>query len=309
MISIFVKFLKERIKEYFPYYTNFHLNNHYKRLASKEIRGFKSIKHEKLIFDFIKSSPKVTINCKESEDILRQLRVKSNKIFLNNEDKAIFKVATNNNNKLIQTYSTSKYDQEIYRFVFNPLNYIPEVLDLVLTKSFQDIFESLNFLKFADAHLRLSTPNKFEKHTTGFHRDYNSFSTLKIFIPLTKNNNEDFLEYYSSTLLKSTSELHYRPRHIALNKIVKKYRNKKTDKVGRKDNEFPIINTSCIHREIPSRSEKITLILTFLAHPAYGGFKPSFNLDYDNLKLERFKSSDFLSFVDFQTFKNTEYEY
>ena len=76
-------------------------------------------------------------------------------------------------------------EDEIYRFVVDPIEFIPEVLDLVLTESFKNTFsniKSLNWLIF----IRLSIPNNFEKHTTGFHRDYNSFNTLKYLYLLQK---------------------------------------------------------------------------------------------------------------------------
>ncbi len=248
--------IKEFLKNYFPYYSDFKKRNEYIEIASsllqsKNINGF-----EKRIYDFISTSPKVNISCDESREILKTLRIKSNQLFLKNKSNAKFKVATNQEEKLIETFSTELLKDEIYRFVVDPIEFIPEVLNLVLTESFKNTFSNIKSLKLANIHLRLSIPNNFEKHTTGFHRDYNSFNTLKIFIPLTEGNNEDFLEYFSSTTLKSTKFLHYRPRHVSLNKLKNKYRSLRPDRVGKQDEVFPIVSTTSIHREIPSKTKK-----------------------------------------------------
>lgn len=294
------KFIKKNLKKYIPYYSDLNKRNKYINIASASFRNKRKSSCEKEIFEFIRSSPKVNLVCNESKEIIKSLRFKSNEIFSLNKNNAKFKVATNKEEKLLETFSTEVLEEEIYRFVVDPINFIPEVLDLVLTESFKNTFSNINSLKLANIHLRLSTPNSFEKHTTGFHRDYNSFNTLKIFVPLTENNNEDFLEYFSSTILKSTKNLHYRPRHIPLNKLKNKYRNIKPDRVGKDDNVFPLVSTNCIHREIPSKTKKITLILTFLAHPDYGYYKPIFHYKKHDKYYQKLQNNKFLSLIEFK---------
>lgn len=292
--------IKKFLKKYLPYYSDLKKRNEYIKIASTLSNNKNSDGYEKQIYEFINTSPKVNISCDESREILKSLRFKSNELFFKNKSNAKFKVATNQEEKLIETFSTELLEDEIYRFVVDPIEFIPEVLDLVLTDSFKNTFSNIKPLKLANIHLRLSIPNNFEKHTTGFHRDYNSFNTLKIFIPLTEGNNEDFLEYFSSTILKSTKFLHYRPRHVPLNKLKNKYRNLRPDRVGKHDKFFPIVSTTSIHREIPSNTKKITLILTFLTHPDYGYYKPIFHSKKQNKNYQKIAEDNFLSLIEFR---------
>ena len=41
-------------------------------------------------------------------------------------------------------------------------------------------------IRLAGVNLRLSSQTNTESHTTAFHRDYNSYYTVKIFLPLSE---------------------------------------------------------------------------------------------------------------------------
>ena len=161
-----MRFFKGIIKKYIPYFSDFINNNHYLKLVSKRIGYENKNNPEELLYKFIKNSPKVYIDCTESKKLLEVIRDKSNKVFFVNKNNHLFKVASNIADNLLETTSTKLLEDEIYRFLVNPLECIPEVLELVLTESFQNIFAKIKLLKLANVHLRLSSPNHFEKHTT-----------------------------------------------------------------------------------------------------------------------------------------------
>ena len=106
---------------------------------------------------------------------------------------ASFLSATTSTPTLISHHSSSTLPGEIYRFVQNPLLFCPSILKLLISPEFESIFRKYPSLRLAGVHLRRCYASDSESHTAGFHRDYNSFHTYKLFIPLTSISNS-FLE-------------------------------------------------------------------------------------------------------------------
>ena len=120
-------------------------------------------------------------------------------------------------------------------------------------------------MRFAGVNLRLSSPSTVESHTTAFHRDYNSYYTVKLFIPLSEHK-RPFLEYFPTTELISTGSLHYAPKHINECDLPKRIRKAKRDYSSTNIQDLRLIPTNCIHREKPYFESKITLIITYSSH-------------------------------------------
>jgi len=130
-----------------------------------------------------------------------------------------WEVATNTKNNLIKTTDTKFLKNELYRTVKFPLIQFPSIIDLLVSEEFKNTFAiSHPLLKISDVQLRFTKPSKFESHTMGFHRDYESFYVIKLFIPLSSYR-LPFLEYFPFTELSSASSIHYRPRKISENKL------------------------------------------------------------------------------------------
>ena len=116
-----------------------------------------------------------------------------------------FKVATASSQELNFTHEFTPLPGEIYRFALDPFVVFPGLLDFVVSAPFRRAFQVCPSFRISGIHLRFSSPFNSSQflRTTGFHRDYNSFKTLKLFVPL-HTACEPFLEYYPSTSLKDT---------------------------------------------------------------------------------------------------------
>ena len=156
-----------------------------------------------------------------------------------------------------------------YRYLKNPLIAIPEFKDFLLGENMQDLLSRTRDLKIVGINLRISEGTNSEEKTTCFHRDFNGFQTIKLFIPLLSSN-ESFLEYFPNTVIKNPLLPIYSPKHIPFKKLSRRFKNSTTTKISSNIFEGSIVNTSCIHREMPSKNKKITIIITILPHLDYG---------------------------------------
>ena len=119
--------------------------------------------------------------------------------FRNNYFQDRFSVAIHNK-KTLKTSDPKILENELYRWVDNPLIQLSEIDSLVdYSTRLVNQFLGKHYLAFI--HLRRSNPTKFESHTNGFHRDTNSYKTFKLFIPL-NNFKTPFLEFFSFYLIK-----------------------------------------------------------------------------------------------------------
>ena len=185
-------------------------------------------------------------------------------------DNISYLVATEDSNKLIKTNSRRLYQREQYRFMLYPSMHFPNIIDFLISTEFRNIFEEkFPMMRIAGINLRFSSPSLSESHTTAFHRDYNSYYTVKLFIPLSPLTNP-FLEYYPSTELKSTIIPHYSPKHFPKELLPKKIKDSPTSYSSINIKDLNFIPSNCIHREVPSLDHKITLIVTYLSHPDFG---------------------------------------
>ena len=214
---------------------------------------------------FLANTP--TINITDFQATLihyKSLKSIFNKIFLEFDEyiypDILFKVATNYSSTLISSTNRNLFSDEIYRFIVNPIIHIPEILDFLLSESFEKTFINHPDLKIANVHLRLSSPSTAEAHTTAFHRDYDSYYTVKLFIPF-KSISYPFLEYYPESELVSISDLHYRPRYLPNSKLPAKITNSSRDYSS---TDIKSLNF------IPTSERQITLIVTYLSHFDYG---------------------------------------
>ncbi len=209
-----------------------------------------------------------------------------------------YRIALSNSNKLIISNQISAFQNEVYRFVIDPLIIFPEIIDLLLSKCFRNIF-GINHqdLRLAGINLRYSSPSRSETHTTAFHRDYNSYYTVKLFIPLSETN-YPFLEFLPDTELISTSQIHYTPRHIKESLLPKDLRESRRDNSSIDISNLRFIPSTCIHRERPSPESKITLIVTYLSHPDNGYHFFKAKRDVVSNKLIDKWTEDHLSFID-----------
>ena len=172
----------------------------------------------------------------------------------------------NNNSKKSKVISNEKY---AYRFILNPLIALPELKYFLLGKNIAKLLKRVQELKIVGINLRISDGNYIEEKTTCFHRDFNGFQTIKIFIPLL-DSKESFLEYFPNTVLRNPWLPFYSPKHKALVDLKKKFKFKKSSKTSSKCLESTIVNSSCIHRELPSNCRRLNIILTLLPHLDYG---------------------------------------
>ena len=181
-----------------------------------------------------------------------------------------YRIAFNNDKKLLTSNQVSILKNEVYRFVINPLIVFPEIIDLLISPCFKNLFQfDYKDLRLAGINLRYSSPSESEKHTMAFHRDYNSYYTVKLFIPLSKSS-YPFLEFFPDTELLNTGQIHYTPRHIKESLLPKNIRKMKKIYSSIDLSNLKFIPSTCIHRELPSPESKITLIVTYLSHPDYG---------------------------------------
>ena len=194
------------------------------------------------------------------------------------------------------TYKNSNnISKQAYRFIINPLIAIPELKEFLVEKTIRRILSKVPELKIVGINLRISDGNLLEEKTTCFHRDFNGFQTIKIFIPLLSSE-DSFLEYYPGSVLKNPFLPFYCPKHIAINKLKRKYKYIKSSKISSKIYEASILNTSCIHREMPSSKRRITIILTLLPHLDYArnGLRINSN-DYGFFKINRFNDVELIN--------------
>ena len=162
-----------------------------------------------------------------------------------------------------------KSSKPAYRFIENPLIAVPEIIDFLKCRKIGEILSKCDDLKVVGLNLRISDGNNVEEKTTCFHRDFNGFQSIKLFLPLLKSK-DPFLEYYPSSELLNPLIPFYSPKHKKFSKLKKKYKLMKTEKTCKNKYSATILNTSSIHRELPSESIKLTLIITFLPHLDYG---------------------------------------
>lgn len=223
------------------------------------------------------------------DDVSRSAKI----LFDNNQSFASFFSATSSGT-LHSHNSSSPLIGEIYRFVENPLLACPEILSLIVSPGFESIFRKYPLLRLAGVHLRRCFVSDSESHTAGFHRDYNSFHTYKTFIPLA-GSSSPFLEVID----KSAADLalpHYSPKHSALSSLKPSLSCSVREVISAID-AVPFVDTSCIHRQIPSFVGDV-LILTFLPHPDYGDrFIKAKRSDIQSLGLNDW-SERFLSFME-----------
>ena len=186
-----------------------------------------------------------------------------------------YKVAISTSKSLLTTNQNNIINNEIYRFVQDPALHFPGILDLLLSSEFRHLFENYHpQIKIAGINLRLSSPSNSEAHTTSFHRDYNRYYTLKVFIPLSLYKTP-FLEYIPSTELVSTGNPHYRPKHVDMESLPKRIQKLYKSYTSVDISNLRIIPTNTIHREQPSNETRLNLIITYLSHPDYGLSHPN----------------------------------
>ena len=128
-------------------------------------------------------------------------------------------------------------------------------------------------INIAGINLRYSRPSNVESHTTAFHRDYNGYYTIKLFIPLSSYKTP-FLEYIPSTELISIGSNHYSPKHISQRNLPKRIKKLSRKYTSLDLSDMDLIPTNAIHRELPSLETRLTLIVTYLSHRDYGTSSP-----------------------------------
>tara|TARA_E500000331_G_C17253555_1_gene712176 strand:- start:507 stop:2183 length:1677 start_codon:yes stop_codon:yes gene_type:complete len=181
-----------------------------------------------------------------------------------------YKIALSNSSRLLHSNQSSILNSEIYRFIVNPLVAFPEIIDLLVSPCFRNLFSTDHeSLRIAGINLRYSSPSSAETHTTAFHRDYNSYYTVKLFIPLTEVVSP-FLEYIPATELVSTGDVHFAPRHFKEKQLPTYIQRLRKAYSSTDISSLRFIPSTCIHREKPSSESKITLIVTYLSHPDNG---------------------------------------
>ena len=186
----------------------------------------------------------------------------------------IYKVATSTNKILLRSNQKTLLNNELYRFVENPALHFPVILELLTSSEFRNLFERNHpQIRIAGLHLRLSSPSKVQSHTTSFHRDYNGYYTLKLFLPLSEFKTP-FLEYIPSTEIITTAIPHYRPNHLRLEHLPARIQNRNKEYSSNDITNLLLIPTNTIHREQPCHETRLNLIITYLSHPDYGSNKP-----------------------------------
>ena len=99
-------------------------------------------------------------------------------------------------------------DNGIYLQLNNPLNLIPEILDLLVSPQFENIFKNHPNIRVADVDLIARKENFKNENQLCFTRDFNSRSTIKLFLPL-QIPKQNFLYYYPHEFSNSFSSLKY----------------------------------------------------------------------------------------------------
>jgi len=172
------------------------------------------------------------------------------------------------------TNLTSNDKEEIvykcaYRYILNPLIAVPELKDFLKGKNIASILSKTKDLKIVGLNLRISDGYYIEEKTTCYHRDFNGFQTIKIFIPLL-NSKDSFLEYFPNTVIRNPWLPFYNPGHIRFKDLRRNFKLSNSIKTNNKEFIGTILNTSCIHRELPSSCKRLNIIITLLPHLDYG---------------------------------------
>ena len=199
-------------------------------------------------------------------DLLENVRKDAQHLFSVGGEGIIYKSAIYGNKSLYEHTSCAALQNELYRFVTDPLIACPSIIDLVISDSFAEVFSAFPQFRLAGVNLRRCYDRKLEGHTTGFHRDYNSFKTYKLFVPLASGK-IPFLQYVD----KSNVDVrlpHYAPDHVPARALPRSMQQMLIDLPSNIDS-LPIFDTTALHREKPDFSGDV-LILTFLTHPDYG---------------------------------------
>ena len=245
-----------------------------------------------------------TINLKKNKDsyelytsLSKEVQEHFSMSHKNHDFQTSFVIASQHNKKLISTTDPTKLEGELYRFVVDPFIVFPKICEFLTSSIFRETFQNKNpDIRIAGIHLRKSSPTIEEAHTTSFHRDYNSYYTTKIFIPLSKLMSP-FLEYIPSTELLTTAIPHYTPHHVKYREMPKRVRNLPRRYSSTNIQSIQLIPTNCIHRELPSLESKITLIVTYLSHPDFGFNHPIMRQrDINKIKADPWKSNH-ISFI------------
>ena len=276
------------------------LSNQAQKTTNRKFYSYQNSPERELI------SSKLEVNITSAKDTFKCYQSVSKKIqdhffkpqLIRSNSTIYYQVAVKNKQHLIKTKKIEKIKGEIYRFILNPLTHFPEILDLLISSEFQKIFNHKHSrLRLAGINLRLSSPSLVESHTTAFHRDYNSYYTVKLFIPLSEIK-FPFLEYIPNTELITIAKPHYSPKHIKSVCLPNRFACLSRAYSSTKLSNLRFIPTTCIHRELASNETKITLIVTFLSHPEFGFNRPKANLYDLNSKIKYEWEADYLSFIE-----------
>jgi hypothetical protein len=208
----------------------------------------------------------VDMSSMPARDAWEQVRSDSSQLFSSSRGAVTYKSAILGRPDLLEHGSAERIKHEIYRFVNNPLLACPSILNLLTASCFKELSSAFPLYKLAGVNLRRCFGGGLEGHTSGFHRDYNSFATFKLFIPLLESS-PPFLEYVANSDLDIRMP-HYSPNHASYSELRPHYQDQ-VKYLGASLNELHFINTSCLHRESPLFVGDV-LILTFLPHPDYG---------------------------------------
>ena len=179
-------------------------------------------------------------------------KLKSNSEFVNNYS---------NEKQDISKFSEALHKKDILYSYLKDVSLVKEeILEInnIINKQIKN--RGIKFLHLAGINLRASFSNQNKlAHTLKWHRDYNGWFILKAFIPL-EIHSESFLEYIENT--------HRKIPYISYPFKMNKRTNKKIKNSISKSN-IPLVNTSCLHRELAKNNYMETLICTYLAHPDY----------------------------------------
>ena len=251
-------------------------NLRYKEVALAHSKGIPGSRRKRIWNPEVSTSVDFQEPSLLKEEILAKIHEEVSRAFEENHNDANtaarkkFKVALKDTRSLLETSDQTIIEGELYRFISDPLIHCPAILALATSHQFRRALRPYPALRLAGVNLRRSQPTQLEQHTCGFHRDYNSFRTYKLFIGLSPSSEESFLEYYPKTALNTTSMPHYSPDHIRKADLPRHIYKQVTKKTGGWKDSLTMINTSAIHRELPKETEVYTLILTFLTCPDFG---------------------------------------
>tara|TARA_Y100000589_G_C27172709_1_gene637424 strand:+ start:291 stop:2066 length:1776 start_codon:yes stop_codon:yes gene_type:complete len=203
-----------------------------------------------------------------------------------------------NNIPLLKTKRIEQIKEEEFGFLKNPLIHFPEIIDLLLSSEFEDLFSrDHSNIRIANVQIKPNLNNKTKLKKSSFKRDYSSYYTVKLFIPLLKQENP-YLEYIPSTELTSTSCIHYSPQNIIEDLLPKDISNLPRKFTNSDPSNLSFVATNSINRELFHNENQITLIITYLSHPILNSNPPKAMRDDLLKRIKNEWAENHLSFIE-----------